>query len=86
MPRKLSDWLFDIEMRMQPKRQDGTRDNSGGTDISVRLWTVETGLEIRVLALKSNMVRTVAFSPDGSTFFIGTTSGLIYHFETKRFL
>jgi WD40 repeat protein len=46
---------------------DGRMLASGSYDHTVKLWDVETGLELRTLAGHRAEVRAVAFSPDGRT-------------------
>src|SRR5260221_13526362 len=44
---------------------DGFLLTSGANDSTVRLWDIRTGREVRRLKAHTNLVRSVAWSPDG---------------------
>jgi len=51
---------------------DGKRAVSGSDDESVRLWNLESCIEIRTLMGMQGKVRSVASSPDGKTVLVGS--------------
>jgi WD40 repeat protein len=57
--------------------------SSGSMDRTVRLWDVASGEEVDQIDLTSSndYPYAVAFSPDGRSFVVGTTGGVIIHFE-----
>ena len=56
---------------------------SGGVDQSVKLWDVESGLELRTLRGHSTAVQTLAFSPDGRLLASGATDAAIHFWEVS---
>ncbi|HML22978.1 MAG TPA: c-type cytochrome [Aggregatilinea sp.] len=56
---------------------DGTILASGSDDMTVRLWDVATGEEIRVLRGHEDYVNAVAFSPDGRTIASASYDGVV---------
>ena len=51
---------------------DGRTIVSGSRDNKIKLWSVETGQEIKTLVGHSDDVNSVAFSPDGKTVVSGS--------------
>jgi len=51
---------------------DGKTVVSGSEDKKIKLWSVETGQEIKTLVGHSKHVTSVAFSPDGITVVSGS--------------
>ena len=45
---------------------------SGSDDNNIKLWSVETGQEIKTLVGHTSSVKSVAFSPDGETVVSGS--------------
>ena len=60
---------------------DGRIVASGGVDQTVKLWDVESGLELRALRGHSEAVQTLAFSPDGRLLASGATDAAIHLWE-----
>ncbi|WP_119068296.1 eIF2A-related protein [Aggregatilinea lenta] len=56
---------------------DGTMLASGSDDMSVRLWDVASGEEVRVLRGHEDYVNAVAFSPDGNTVASASYDGVV---------
>ena len=52
---------------------DGKTVVSGSNDKNIKLWSVETGQEIKTLVGHSDAVHSVAFSPDGKTVVSGSS-------------
>ncbi|MFM6325201.1 MAG: WD40 repeat domain-containing protein [Microcystis panniformis] len=59
---------------------------SGSNDNTIRLWNVETGLEIRTLKGHNDFVQSVNFSPDGKTLVSGSydTTIKLWNVETGQ--
>ena len=56
---------------------DGKTLASGSSDFTIKLWDVESGLQIKSLAGHVDMVNSVAFSPDGKTLASGNGDNTI---------
>ncbi len=66
---------------------DGTKIVSGGSDCTVRVWDIKTGLQIGAsLTGHTGWVKSVAFSPDGTKIVSGSLDGTIriWDVETGR--
>lgn len=55
---------------------------SAGKDATIKIWNTKSGEFIDQINL-NDIVTSLAFSPDSSSFFAGTMSGIILHFGLK---
>ena len=57
---------------------DGNLIASGGSDNTVKIWSVTTGILVRSLEGSSNQVTSVSFSPNGQIVAAGNADGNVY--------
>jgi len=60
---------------------DGTLIASGGRDNSVRIWSAETGANLRTIQGHTDWVMSVAFSPDGRLLVTGSRDNSVRLFD-----